>query len=197
MTKSEKQSKQEAPANDDLSGLEKTARSAAPNTVQERESELLQENAALAKENEDLKQQNTELVDQIQRLQAEFINYRNRADREAEANRNAAGEKLLMEFLAISDSLQLALQHAKDAEGKVKGDDLLAGITMINSQVQQLLEQQGLAEIPAEGKFDPRLHEALMTVPHDGAKGMIIQTFQRGYLLNGKPFRPAKVSVAK
>jgi molecular chaperone GrpE len=139
-----------------------------------------------------------ELIDHIQRLQAEFDNYRRRVEREQGEAREQAGERLLRELLPIIDNFELALKHAKDEHGHVKGEDLLTGSLMIRDQLHALLEHQGITEIPAEGKFDPRQHEALMMVDQQGAeRGKIIQTFQRGYMRNGKMFRPAKVSVAK
>jgi molecular chaperone GrpE len=139
-----------------------------------------------------------DLLTQVQRLQAEFDNYRKRVMREQEEAKSHASEKLLRDLLPIVDGLHLSLQHAKDAEGKVNGKELLTGVIMINEQLQQVLEHQGLEEIPEKGKFDPRMHEALTTVSAEGAeRGAILQTYQRGYLRNGKVFRAAKVSVAR
>jgi molecular chaperone GrpE len=146
---------------------------------------------------EKLREENADLIDQLQRLQAEFINYRNRIEKEQSENKDAASDKLIKEFLPISDNLHLALQHAKDSEGNIKGEDLLTGLIMINEQMKQLLEHQGLEEIQAE-TFDPYKHEAVTQAHQEGAaKGAILQTYQRGYLKGGKVFRPAKVSVAK
>jgi molecular chaperone GrpE len=139
-----------------------------------------------------------ELLEQTQRLQAEFDNFRKRIAREQEDMKSQASEKLLRDLLPIVDGLQLSLQHAKDPTGKVNGEELLTGIIMINEQLQQVLEHQGLEEIPTEGRFDPRLHEALTIIEQEGAeRGAVLQTYQRGYLRNGKVFRAAKVSVAR
>jgi molecular chaperone GrpE len=153
---------------------------------------------ALSKEQQ-LVHEKQDFLDQLQRLQAEFNNYRMRVQREQEESRNAAGEKLLREFIPVIDNLQLALLHAKDADGNIKGQDLLTGVIMINEQIRQMLEHQGLEEIATDGeKFDPHKHEAVTTVPDSGAeRGKILQTYQRGYLRNGKVFRAAKVSVAR
>ena len=147
---------------------------------------------------EEPRDEKQELISHLQRLQAEFDNYRRRVERDQTEHREQASERLLKELLPIIDNFDLALKHAKDEHGHVKGEDLLAGNVMIHDQLKALLEHQGITEMKAEGKFDPRQHEALMMVDHAGAeRGTILQVYQRGYLRGAKVFRPAKVSVAK
>lgn len=139
-----------------------------------------------------------ELIENLQRLQAEFDNFRKRVAREQEEMRQAANDALLKELIPIIDNLHLSVQHAKDDSGTVKGPELLAGIIMINEQLNGLLERSGITKIPEDGRFNPHHHEALTVVAQEGAeRGMVIQTYQRGYLRNGKVLRPARVSVAK
>lgn len=139
-----------------------------------------------------------ELIEHLQRLQAEFDNYRKRVERDQEEMKKAASERLLRDLLPIIDNLQLSVQHAKNDDGVIKGEDLLAGVIMINEQLQALLDHYGITVIPDGGKFDPRMHEALTTVAQEGAeRGAVLQTYQRGYMRSGKVFRPARVSVAK
>lgn len=140
-----------------------------------------------------------ELVNHLQRLQAEFDNYRKRIQREQEENKHAANEKLLRELLPIIDNLHLAVLHAKDGDGNIKGEDLLSGVIMINDQLHQFLEHHGIESMQTENeRFDPYKHEALTTVQQEGVeKGTILQTYQRGYTRGGRVFRPAKVSVAR
>jgi molecular chaperone GrpE len=150
-----------------------------------------------------LSSEKSELVDQLQRLQAEFNNYRARVEREAAQAKEVAADKLLDEFLTINDNLTLALTHAKDeqgktAQGKINGEDLLQGLLLIKDQMHQLIEHQGISEIPEDGAFNPHMHEALMIVAKDGVtRGQIVQTFQRGYKRGERVIRAAKVSVAK
>jgi molecular chaperone GrpE len=146
-----------------------------------------------------LEHEKQDFLNQLQRLQAEFQNYRARVQREQEEGKAAASEKLLREFIPIIDNLSLALLHAKDGDDNIKGEDLLTGLIMINEQMKQLLEHQGLEEIATDGeRFDPHKHEAVTIVAQEGAeRGKVLQTYQRGYLRNGKVFRAAKVSVAK
>jgi molecular chaperone GrpE len=145
-----------------------------------------------------LKAERDDLVGQLQRLQAEFNNYRTRIEREQRESKAAASDHLLHELLPISDSLTLALEHAKDGDGAVKGDELLSGLLMINEQFEQLIDHEGLTKIATEGKFDPKLHEAIATIDTpDTEKGTIVRVFQRGWTRGERVFRPAKVGVAK
>lgn len=147
---------------------------------------------------EKAQQERLEYLSQLQRLQAEFDNYRKRVDRETADIKASASDSLLRDIIPILDNLDLAVLHAKDESGHIKGEDLLSGVVLIHEQIKNLLEHQGVEEIPAQGVFNPKIHEALMTVAQKGfARGEIIQTYQRGYTKNGKPFRAAKVSVAQ
>lgn len=147
---------------------------------------------------ERLKAEKQELLDHLQRLQAEFDNFRKRIEREQQEHKAAAADTLLRDLLPVMDNFHLALGHAKDGEGKIRGDELLAGIILVKDQLQHLLADHGVEELLTTGTFDPAKHEALMTVQQDGVKtGTIIQTFQRGYMRSGKIMRPAKVSVAR
>ncbi len=145
-----------------------------------------------------LKNERNDLILQVQRLQAEFDNYRKRVERDAVDNKLSANDALLKEVVPILDNLDLAVQHAKDEHGAIKAEDLLSGAILIKDQIQNTLEHHGIEEMVCEGRFDPKMHEALMTVQKEGAeRGTILQVFQRGYTRYGKSFRAAKVSVAK
>ncbi len=147
---------------------------------------------------EKAQQERTEYLSQLQRLQAEFDNYRKRVDKETSEMKASASDSLLRDIIPILDNMDLAVLHAKDEHGHIKGEDLLSGVVLIHEQIKNLLEHQGVEEISAEGVFNPKIHEALMTVSQKGAaRGTILQTYQRGYTKNGKPFRAAKVSVAQ
>jgi molecular chaperone GrpE len=142
--------------------------------------------------------ENRELVEHLQRLQAEFENYRKRVEREQEEQHATATDELLKELLPIIDTFELSLLHAKDQGGAVRGDDLYQGVLLIHDQLKHLLDIQGLTPIPTQGQFDPRLHEALMTVEQEGTpKGAILAVLQPGWQRNNRVIRPAKVSVAK
>jgi len=142
--------------------------------------------------------EHAELVSHLQRLQAEFDNYRKRVQREQEERKDAANEQVLRDVLPIVDNIDLALHHAQQDGGNAAAGDMLSGLVMIRDQCNALLERYGAESMASDGaQFNPTHHEALMTIDDAGKKNTVIQTFQRGYLMNGKVLRPAKVSVAK
>ena len=129
-------------------------------------------------------------LDLALRLQADFDNYRKRKEREIEDYKTVATSGIVTELLTIVDDLDRALEHAKE------DDDLVVGIKGVRANLMKILENNGLKEIPAEGKFDPNFHEALMAVEGE-EDDQIAEVFQKGYTLNGKVIRFTKVKVTK
>jgi molecular chaperone GrpE len=146
--------------------------------------------AALATELEAVRQERDRYLDSLMRLKAEFDNSRKRQERERERTLLSASERLVTELLPVVDNLDRALE----AEGDVR-----EGVRATRDQFVDVLEREGLLPVASDGQpFDPNVHEAVMGQPSDEhEEGTILQTFQRGYVLNGKPIRPAKVVVAK
>ncbi len=129
-------------------------------------------------------------LDMARRLQADFDNYRKRTQRENEEFRKYASAGIVTDLLTIVDDLDRALEHAD------KDDDLVVGIRGVRANLMKILESNGLQEIPADGKFDPNYHEALMAVEGE-EDDQIVEVFQKGYTLNGKVIRFTKVKVTK
>ena len=129
-------------------------------------------------------------LDLALRLQADFDNYRKRKEREIEDYKKVATSGIVTDLLTIVDDLDRALEHAKE------DDDLVVGIKGVRTNLMKILENNGLKEIPAEGKFDPNFHEALMAVEGE-EDDQIAEVFQKGYTLNGKVIRFTKVKVTK
>ena len=165
-----------------------------PGTVEDAEPEepsvVEEELVALTEELEATRRERDEYLDALRRLKAEFENSRKRPERERARILETASERLVVELLPILDNLDRALE----AEG-----DIHEGVRAIRDQLVAALGKEGLLPVASDGQpFDPNVHEAVLgqpTVEHE--EGTILQTFQRGYLLNGKPIRPAKVVVAK
>lgn len=134
-----------------------------------------------------------ELVNHLQRLQADFDNYRKRTETELVDARNRAGDNLIKDFLPAMDNLQLAIDHAD----KSSKEELLKGVLMVQEQILKALEEQGVQSISTEGKFNPELHEAMLTADEGKKPGEILHVLQRGYTRNGRTMRPAKVSVQR
>ncbi len=130
---------------------------------------------------------------QLLRLQADFQNFRKRAEREKEGTIRYANERLLIQLLDVADNFERALGSEKEH------DNFYHGMEMIHTQLVEVLTKNGLEEIESDGEpFDPALHNAVLVEASDMVKpDHIIQTLQKGYRLNGKVVRPAMVKVAK
>ena len=134
---------------------------------------------------------NTHLND-LKRLAAEFENYRKRVAREQEALSTRAAERVVKELLPIVDDLERALEAAEEHE-EAKLED---GVRLVHRQLASVLEREGLAEIETSGKFDPHVHEALLSQPSEAEEGTVIEVLQKGYRLGDRVLRPARVIVA-
>jgi molecular chaperone GrpE len=139
-----------------------------------------------------LKADRDQLFDRLQRLAAEFDNFRKRNAREQAAFAERANERLVKELIPILDDLGRALEAAADHE-EAKLED---GVRLVHRSLSQLLTNQGLAEIETDGKFDPHVHEALLSQPSEAEEGSVIEVVQKGYKLGDKVLRPARVVVA-
>ncbi len=135
-----------------------------------------------------------EYLADLQRLAADFDNYRKRALRDQQAFAARAAERLVAKLLPVLDDLERALEAAEHhEEAKV-----IEGVEMTRSALAAALASEGLEEIPAEGAFDPHVHEALLSQPgEDVDAGAILQVVQRGYRLGDVVLRPARVIVAE
>ena len=149
-----------------------------------------EELAALRAELEAARLERDEYLDALRRLKAEFENSRKRQERELSRLLETASERLVVELLPVLDNLDRALE----AEGEIR-----EGVRATRDQLADVLGNEGLLPIASDGQpFDPNVHEAVMGQPSDEhEEGTVLQTFQRGYVLNGKPIRPAKVVVAR
>lgn len=135
-------------------------------------------------------------LDQLQRLKADFENYRKRVRRDNEALALRAGEGMIESLLPVLDSMRRALESAeRHEEGQ-----LIEGVRLVAGQLRAALESHGLDEVPAAPgvPFDPNLHEAVVAQESTAyAEGMISAVLEPGYLLHGRLLRPARVIVAR
>src|SRR4030095_10837038 len=128
------------------------------------------------------------------RSQADFENYKKRAAREKEDAIKYANSSLLERLVSILDNFELGLAAAK-TEGKES--PIYSGMALVQKQLNDLLEENGLQAIEAEGKkFDPNLHEAIAHDPSESAGGTVIRQGRRGYPVKGRLSRPARVVVS-
>lgn len=128
-------------------------------------------------------------------LMAEFDNYRKRVNREkADIIKNAA-ERVLLDILPIVDDFERALAATADST-----ESLREGMTLIYNKLIKYLEHNGVKAMDTDGKpFDPDFHEAIARIPapSDDLKGKVIDTTTKGYMLNDKVLRHAKVAVGE
>lgn len=139
---------------------------------------------------EELNKKIKDLTDTLKRLQADFINYKNRAEKEKIYYIEYGNADLIKKILPVLDSFDLALQHTTDFEKFKKG------IEMVYAQLYDILEHEGLKKIDCNGKFDPYKHEVLMKVDSDKEEDEIIQELQKGYMLKDKVIRNSKVKIS-
>lgn len=138
-----------------------------------------------------------EYWDKLLRQQADFENIRKRMERERLEFQKFACEDVIVELLGILDDLERSVDAAEKKQENF--DAFLKGIEMILAHLYDLLKKHDVKPIEAKGgKFDPHIHEALMqTETHDHKDGVVLEELQKGYKLNDRVIRTAKVRVAK
>jgi len=133
-----------------------------------------------------------EADDRLLRLAADFENYKKRAARERAEYVALANERLIGELIPILDDLERALGAAEQHQEA----QLDEGVRLVHRSLAGLLERHGLRPIETEGRFDPHVHEALLSQPSEAEEGSVIDVVQKGYKLGDRVVRPARVVVA-
>jgi molecular chaperone GrpE len=125
-----------------------------------------------------------EYRDALQRVKAEFDNYRKRTAKEAGETRERAAEALVVQLLPVLDACDAAVLHDATDVGP------------ISKMLLETLAKEGLEPMIPEGQpFDPELHEAVMHEPGDGGESVVTESLRTGYLWKGRVLRPAMVKV--
>ena len=122
-----------------------------------------------------------EYLDQLQRLQADFINYRSRVEKEKLLTIDTTKDNILRKFLEVKDNFERIPKADK-------------GVEMIYKQMQTIFDQEGVQEI-IDMNYNPQLHEAIATA--EGEENTIIEVTRKGYQRNGKVVRPTQVILGK
>mgnify|MGYP001303670054 FL=1 len=130
-----------------------------------------------------------ELTQTLQRVQADFENYRKQQEKRLEDFKFIIKRDNLLKMLPIVDNFSLALKNTANAEEFMKGMDL------IYAQFNTFLEDNGVSIVSYDA-YKPDLHEALMKVDDESDENTILEVFQDGYMLDGRVLRPAKVKVS-
>ncbi len=153
--------------------------------------------AELQEVNTELQQEIGELKDKFMRQTAEFDNYKKRTARERLDLFKTAGQETIAAMLPVLDDFDRAI---KAGESDDTIEPVSEGIKMIYNRLKTVLGQKGLKGMESTGEtFDPELHEALTEIPapSEDLKGKIIDTIEKGYYLNDKIIRHARVVVGK
>jgi molecular chaperone GrpE len=140
-----------------------------------------------------------EYLDLAKRTKADFENFRKRMTAEVQAAAVRAKAQLASEVVPVLDDLERALQAAGlDPEGDSE-DGLAHGVILVFRGLRETLERNGIEAVDPKGeRFDPNVHEALSTVPADGAEsGVVVEVMQKGYRFDGHLIRPARVVVSE
>jgi molecular chaperone GrpE len=153
--------------------------------------------SAAQKKLEELQEKYDELNDKYMRLYSEFDNYRKRTAKERIELQKSASQEMILAVLPVVDDLERAIQSFEDHH---LSEEAKKGIELIYNKLMNILKQKGLQEIEAKNQvFDTDYHEAITNIPapNKEMKGKIVDVIQKGYTLNGKVIRYAKVVVGQ
>jgi molecular chaperone GrpE len=142
------------------------------------------------------KRERDEYLELAQRTKADFENYRKRVAKETSEAVVRGKAELARQLLPALDNLERALKAGEDASAH---EALVEGVALVRDELHNRLEGAGVEAFDPTGeKFDPQLHEALSTKPDEGTEpGVILETVEKGYRLNGQVLRAAKVVVSQ
>jgi molecular chaperone GrpE len=134
-----------------------------------------------------------ERLDQMLRLKADFENYRKRVIREQTDLVERASLRIVERLLPVLDDLERALRASREHE---PSEAIARGIELVYKHLHDVLVDEGLERVEAEGAFDPTEHEAVSSVLSDVAEPTILEIVRPGYKLKGRTIRPALVHVS-
>lgn len=163
---------------------------------QEKQSEDKMAEITEKEENKILQQQVNDLTDTLKRLQAEFENYKKRQEKENIQLIKNSNATLIKNMLPVLDSFELAIKNSNGNSEEM--NKFKKGLEMIYAQLFSILKDQGLRIIDTKDKkFDPYKHDVLMIKETEGEEDLILEEFQKGYMLNDIVLRHSKVMVTK
>lgn len=190
-----KEAKKDKELKEDMKAEESLSKEAKSNENKEVADEDISEEISV----EDLKKQ---ADDRYARLMAEFQNFKKRSAKEKQDIHSYANEKIIKDLLDVLDNFERAISLMDNGNDDIKSDEnnaMQEGISLIYSQLLEVLKKAGLEEIEALGQeFDPKFHHAVLNDPSDEFKsGEVSKVLQKGYKLNDRVIRPAMVVVSE
>ena len=163
--------------------------------MKDKKSEEKTKKTGKKEEKSELEKSNEKIIDltsTLQRLQADFENYKRRTETEKSEFMIYSNSELIKKLLPLLDNFEIALKNTE------KHEEFIKGIELIFSQFIDILKDRKVERIKSVGeKFDPNKHEALMAQESNEESNMILEEFQSGYTIGEKILRPAKVKVSK
>jgi len=137
-------------------------------------------------------------LNRLKRMQADMENIQKITKRQLETVTSQASERLLRKLLPSLDALRQAVKIA-NSNDSLPRDEIAMGLKMLQEQLSEVLETEGLEEIPAEGeRLDPEVHEVVSYVEtEEKPENTVLEEVRRGYKLNGKVIRPSLVVVSR
>jgi molecular chaperone GrpE len=147
----------------------------------------------------DVQRERDEYLDLARRAKADFENYRKRAARDVAEAEGRGKAAIARELVPVVDNLERALRAAGVDPAGEPEEPLARGVALVYRELQETLGRAGVEPYdPLGERFDPTWHEALSTQPADGTEsGIVLETLERGYRLNGQVLRPARVVVSQ
>ncbi len=197
MAEEKKMNEQEQHAEEVKETATQTQEEPAPEKTAEKKEEKKSKKDKAHEQIEKLEEEIADIRDKHLRLQAEFDNYRKRTLKEKMELLKSGGEAVLTNILPVIDDLERALAAFSEVEDE---NPFKQGATLIYNKFQEFLKQNGIKEIDAKGMvLDTDLHDAVTKIPApaEELKGKIIDVIQKGYLLNDKVIRFAKVVIGE
>lgn len=167
---------------------DKAPAAAAPSATTNPDGQHAQLSAVTAAKISELEELASERTADLQRLQAEYANYKKRVDRDRALARHGGIEAVVLDLLPVLDSIEAAREH----------DELTGGFKLVADELERISGKYGLVTFGEVGEpFDPTLHEALMHMPLEGVEVTTCSAImQKGVKLGDKVIRPARVAVA-
>jgi len=153
-----------------------------------------EDTAALENKIQELEAKLNESENRYLRLRADFDNYRRRVQLDRESSEKYRAQSIITNLLPAIDNFERAMQITPENE---QATQLMQGMEMVYRSILEALKQEGAVPIESVGKeFDPQYHQAIMQVEDENyGSNIIVEEFQKGYVLNDRVIRPSMVKV--
>ena len=144
---------------------------------------------------DNLKEEVKSQEDKYLKLYAEFENFKRRNKQEIDLNNKYKEQKFTEDLLPVLDNLERAMDIEGETEAFVS---LKKGVEMVYNDFLNIFSKHDITVIESTGKeFDPNVHQAVMTEPSEEGSGVVIEEFQKGYMLKDRVIRPSMVKVSE